>query len=907
MKLEDQMRELAGSVPVPTAAEDALANDEVIMEIREELDEDDNVINASVTPQDSKALGPLSSILSHMPASVPDSSERLESASEVEPVSSKPPIQTNGRSEDQDLEPPPVPTVSKEKKVKKKKKKTVSKTDEDASVPKSLPAQEDEEAQGSPISDHIIEHDFAHQAPGHFNIRETSDGGIEITDDPQGYSIGILPQGLQEMTDIVNEMDWENEDDGHDEEEESEDEFGRTKHRGKIPLPGLLSRPCSSQESRSHLVEYHRRHSADPENIRDEAARGKKKLVFADDLVQGPTTATKTSPPKSVLKKITSYPLTDEYGEASPPVTPTIAMPKQSRFKLQRSSTDTRIASLHARPSAAYLEKMNEAVGNAVVERITPGTKEETVSGDPPPSMPEGADVKTLPQTQAISNEEREQLFPRKINLAGVDLHPEDGTVKAALSIPKMSEEQLAAIRKKRELLGKKHKRRKSADPSYPVRSSSWDESLPVQKPHRRPSSGEDEQLGETFKAAKLARAKELLKAQDDIAWANSPVSPDEQRAVAGAVEANPLAIAGEGIKHGELQAGAAAQTGISGQPQDIEHETGTSIAEPVGRDRPAEIQDYASPGTSTPPNQENSGYAVERIHSPRPRKPSTPERRNSYTNIPSPLRQEIQPHSVSKEVQFTSDVIKKLEPLMENESEPTVVSKDMKERKMPPKRPSRKSSVDPQNVTPTPGSPPPGGRQPGPLLTEGDGSVSHYMVRATSKSPPPHIAIHDLVGHTPDAVRLALKEEAVTPTPRHVNGEATTHETEIDPMQAATLQELPDNAGQDAMPAARNHRSTSSSSSSSKAPVNGIVEHTHHVETGGSEDDSEVDEDLHRKEIAHEYHRLRQRMIGAEGGYVREEDGPTAPLDDQDPGPGQRVSRFKAARLGRRGGEAVA
>ncbi|KAL2216776.1 Prefoldin subunit-domain-containing protein [Thermoascus aurantiacus ATCC 26904] len=69
--------------------------------------------------------------------------------------------------------------------------------------------------------------------------------------------------------------------------------------------------------------------------------------------------------------------------------------------------------------------------------------------------------------------------------------------------------------------------------------------------------------------------------------------------------------------------------------------------------------------------------------------------------------------------------------------------------------------------------------------------------------------------------------------------------------------------------------------------------------------DPDELDEELHRKEIATEFHRMRNWMIHRSGGYLNDDERETVPLDEDededqtaDGQPKRRVSRFKAARM---------
>lgn len=66
------------------------------------------------------------------------------------------------------------------------------------------------------------------------------------------------------------------------------------------------------------------------------------------------------------------------------------------------------------------------------------------------------------------------------------------------------------------------------------------------------------------------------------------------------------------------------------------------------------------------------------------------------------------------------------------------------------------------------------------------------------------------------------------------------------------------------------------------------------------SPDLNELDEDLHKREIAKEYYDKRNNMIQRQGGFMsnsNEEDRAIVPLPEEDGGP-KKMSRFKAARL---------
>ena len=63
--------------------------------------------------------------------------------------------------------------------------------------------------------------------------------------------------------------------------------------------------------------------------------------------------------------------------------------------------------------------------------------------------------------------------------------------------------------------------------------------------------------------------------------------------------------------------------------------------------------------------------------------------------------------------------------------------------------------------------------------------------------------------------------------------------------------------------------------------------------------DPDDMDPDLLRQEVAVEYHRMRNRMIQREGGFLPHDDQEErVPLTEEEGGSGKKMSRFKAARL---------
>ena len=71
-------------------------------------------------------------------------------------------------------------------------------------------------------------------------------------------------------------------------------------------------------------------------------------------------------------------------------------------------------------------------------------------------------------------------------------------------------------------------------------------------------------------------------------------------------------------------------------------------------------------------------------------------------------------------------------------------------------------------------------------------------------------------------------------------------------------------------------------------------------LERGGvsaPKEPDELDAGLLRQEAATEYYKMRNRMIQKQGGFMKEDENPIQPLDEEEGGP-KRMSRFKAARL---------
>ena len=76
------------------------------------------------------------------------------------------------------------------------------------------------------------------------------------------------------------------------------------------------------------------------------------------------------------------------------------------------------------------------------------------------------------------------------------------------------------------------------------------------------------------------------------------------------------------------------------------------------------------------------------------------------------------------------------------------------------------------------------------------------------------------------------------------------------------------------------------------------IVEREVPLNASAAEPD-ELDPQLLHQEVATEYHKMRNRMIQRQGGFLKEEEGEIVPFTEEEGGP-KKMSRFKAARLAR-------
>jgi unconventional prefoldin RPB5 interactor 1 len=81
------------------------------------------------------------------------------------------------------------------------------------------------------------------------------------------------------------------------------------------------------------------------------------------------------------------------------------------------------------------------------------------------------------------------------------------------------------------------------------------------------------------------------------------------------------------------------------------------------------------------------------------------------------------------------------------------------------------------------------------------------------------------------------------------------------------------------------------------KILADNLVERDNARDPAAPPEPGDVDEQLHRKEIATEFYQMRNRMVQRNGGFVDDDEPETVPVEtDQAP---KRVSKFKAARMG--------
>ncbi|KAI0137649.1 Prefoldin subunit-domain-containing protein [Hypoxylon sp. NC0597] len=75
---------------------------------------------------------------------------------------------------------------------------------------------------------------------------------------------------------------------------------------------------------------------------------------------------------------------------------------------------------------------------------------------------------------------------------------------------------------------------------------------------------------------------------------------------------------------------------------------------------------------------------------------------------------------------------------------------------------------------------------------------------------------------------------------------------------------------------------------------ANSVLEHEPSLK---AKEPDEFDANLLQKQATEEYYKLRNKLVYRQGGFMKEDESPIQPLDEEEGGP-KRMSRFKAARL---------
>ncbi|KAJ5610643.1 hypothetical protein N7510_007362 [Penicillium lagena] len=65
---------------------------------------------------------------------------------------------------------------------------------------------------------------------------------------------------------------------------------------------------------------------------------------------------------------------------------------------------------------------------------------------------------------------------------------------------------------------------------------------------------------------------------------------------------------------------------------------------------------------------------------------------------------------------------------------------------------------------------------------------------------------------------------------------------------------------------------------------------------TAAAPEGEELDEEIHRREIATEFYKARNRLVHQNGGFVNDDEQEMVPIEDEDPP--KRISKFRAARM---------
>ncbi|KAI1771990.1 Prefoldin subunit-domain-containing protein [Hypoxylon cercidicola] len=92
-----------------------------------------------------------------------------------------------------------------------------------------------------------------------------------------------------------------------------------------------------------------------------------------------------------------------------------------------------------------------------------------------------------------------------------------------------------------------------------------------------------------------------------------------------------------------------------------------------------------------------------------------------------------------------------------------------------------------------------------------------------------------------------------------------------------------------------KNYGNVTPSGPEGRTLANSVLEHEPSSEI---KEPDEFDADILQKQVLEDYNKKRNQFIHRQGGFMKEDENPIQPLDEEEGGP-KRMSRFKAARLG--------
>lgn len=227
--------------------------------------------------------------------------------------------------------------------------------------------------------------------------------------------------------------------------------------------------------------------------------------------------------------------------------------------------------------------------------------------------------------------------------------------------------------------------------------------------------------------------------------------------------------------------------------------------------------------------------------------------------------------------------------------SQPEPDDKAVSEKK-PKKKVAFAQDID---IAPSPQQPPPE-KNPAPSRQPDIPPVSDSIVERadrtekgpTAPEPPKKASRFKSARHTPQANTADVSLSHTNSTPRPPQVRSTRNATASpNPSSTPLFPATPKEPKPFSQPIA-----TGPNPPEDKILADKLVERT--VETPAEPPDpGEVDDQLHRKEIATEFYQMRNRMIQRAGGFVNDDEPETAPVETDEPP--KRISKFKAARMG--------